>query len=164
MPYGTPQGTRENDDYEKAASVALEERPRQSYRNFGEGSQMAKARATGDAARASLRKSLSGLATRLQNSRQLRRGNIVLRLGGAEGGEFRLECTDGGVRINEGLVADTEAAPLLEVFGDSNTIRAIIDGEKDAVRQFYAGGIRIRGDLRYFSDVAVELGILKEPL
>jgi hypothetical protein len=124
---------------------------------------MAKARATGEAARASFRKSLNGLAARLQNSRSLRRGNVVLRLAGAEAGDYSLECADGGVRINEGPVT-SEAPPLFEVFGDSNTIRAIIDGEKDAVRQFYAGGIRIRGDLRYFSDVAVELGILKEPL
>jgi hypothetical protein len=26
------------------------------------------------------------------------------------------------------------------------------------------GGLRIRGDLRYFSDLAVELGILETPL
>lgn len=124
---------------------------------------MAKARATGPAARASLKKSLDGLAARLQSSRGLRRGNVVLHLAGAEAGDYSLECTEGGVRINEGRVM-SETPPLLEVFGDANTIRAIIDGEKDPVRQFYAGGLRIRGDLRYFSDVAVELGILKEPL
>ena len=124
---------------------------------------MAKARTTGGAARASFKQSLTGLAARLQSSRRLRRGNVVLRLAGAEAGEYSLECTEDGVRINEGPIG-SDTPPLLEVFGDSNTIRAIIDGEKDAVRQFYAGGIRIRGDLRYFSDVAVELGILKEPL
>jgi hypothetical protein len=94
----------------------------------------------------------------------LRAGNVVLHLVGSEAGDYCLECSGGGVRINEGAGVGTDPPPLLEVFGDSNVIRAIIDGEKDAVRQFYAGGIRIRGDLRYFSDLALELGILKEPL
>ena len=125
---------------------------------------MAKARTTGGAARASFRKSLDGLAARLKDSRRIRKGNVLLRVAGAEAGDYIVECSDAGVRINEGTGVSMDPLPVLEVFGDSNTIRAIIDGEKDPVRQFYAGGIRIRGDLRYFSDVALELGILKEPL
>lgn len=125
---------------------------------------MPKTRTTAGTARASFRKSLDGLAARLKDSRRVRKGNVLLRLGGPEAGDYVLECTDGGVRINEGAGAGIDSSPVLEVMGDSNTIRAIIDGEKDAVRQFYAGGIRIRGDLRYFSDLALELGILKQPL
>jgi hypothetical protein len=50
------------------------------------------------------------------------------------------------------------------VLGDANVVRAIFDGEKDAVKQFLVGGLRVRGDLRHFSDLFLELGILKTPL
>ena len=43
-------------------------------------------------------------------------------------------------------------------------INAILAGTKDARKEFLAGGFRVRGDLRYLSNVALELGILKEPL
>jgi hypothetical protein len=48
--------------------------------------------------------------------------------------------------------------------GDANTVRAILDGDRDAREQFLAGGLRVQGDLRYLSDLALELGVLKEPL
>ena len=54
-------------------------------------------------------------------------------------------------------------APLIEVFGDRKRIQAIIDGEKDPRAQFLAGGLRVRGDLRYLSDLAVDIGLLDEP-
>ncbi len=124
---------------------------------------MAKAATKQNATHTAVRKSLSSLAARLGKSRYLRPGKLVLRLGGAAAGDYCLDCRGDGVTVVAGPVG-TETPALVEVIGDAQTIRAIIDGEKDAVKQFYAGGIRIRGDLRYFSDVAVELGILKQPL
>ena len=53
---------------------------------------------------------------------------------------------------------------FIEVMGDANTVRAILDGETDTREQFLAGGLRVWGDLRYLSDLALELGVLKEPL
>jgi hypothetical protein len=64
----------------------------------------------------------------------------------------------------ESPAAGADELPLVEVLADAETVRAIIDGEKDAQKQFFSGGIRVRGDLRYFSDLAVELGLLKTPL
>jgi len=32
------------------------------------------------------------------------------------------------------------------------------------LKHFLAGGFRVRGDLRYFSDLAMEIGILENPL
>jgi hypothetical protein len=66
-------------------------------------------------------------------------------------------------------VLDAADAPLdrevaLEIRGDAETVQAIIDGEKDAAKEFFAGGIRVRGDLRYLSDVMLELGLLERPL
>jgi hypothetical protein len=51
----------------------------------------------------------------------------------------------------------------LEVYGDAERIRGIVEGEKDAVREFLAGGLRVRGDLRYLSELGLELGFLRRP-
>lgn len=84
---------------------------------------------------------------------------------------FRFNDTDDAtVRLAKGRAEitadedDLERQPLLEVMGDRKRIQAILDGKKDARAQFLAGGLRIRGDLRYFGELAVELGILDEPL
>ena len=57
----------------------------------------------------------------------------------------------------------TAGAPHVEVIGDANRIRAILEGRKEGRLQFYAGGIRVRGDLQYLSDLAYEMGLIKEP-
>jgi hypothetical protein len=46
--------------------------------------------------------------------------------------------------------------------GDADRIGAILDGSKEGRLQFYAGGICVRGDLHYLSELAYELGLVKE--
>ena len=58
----------------------------------------------------------------------------------------------------------TDQAPTIEIMGDARRIQAALSGDKDPRVLFLAGGFRIRGDLAYFSDLVVELGILKEPI
>jgi hypothetical protein len=95
----------------------------------------------------------------------MKRGDIVFRLTGSGGGtSYRVECGDGQARVAETTIASTGSAPLIEVIGDARSIQSILAGEKDARMQFLAGGFRVRGDLRYLSDVALELGLIKEPL
>jgi hypothetical protein len=50
------------------------------------------------------------------------------------------------------------------VIGDPTRLQAILRGKKDARRQFFAGGIRIRGDMHYLSEVGMRLGFLKTPI
>jgi hypothetical protein len=121
-------------------------------------------RGTGGARATELHKSLDRAAQKLEESTSLRPGHIVLRLGGAGGGNFAFQCSEGKVRLVESPTAGADELPLVEVLADAETARAIIDGEKDAQKQFFSGGIRVRGDLRYFSDLAVELGLLETPL
>jgi hydrogenase maturation factor HypE len=106
--------------------------------------------------------SLGTLAVRLADARTTRVGNIVLRLSGKGGGTYRLACGHQEVRVAE--TVDVDAPPLIEVIGDAEAVRAILNGKVDARKQFLAGGIRVRGDLQYLSDLALELGLLKEPL
>jgi hypothetical protein len=120
-------------------------------------------RDSGDASEI-VRKSLGGLAKKLQGSEELREGTVVLRLGGPAGGDYHFESDGQEVRLVDAAEAALDREPLLEILGEAETIRSIIDGEKDAAKQFFAGGIRVRGDLRYLSDVAIKLGLLDQPL
>lgn len=87
----------------------------------------------------------------------------VVRFRFSDGGDAVIRCSRGKAELSDELGA-IEGEPLIEVMGDRKRIQAIIDGKKDARLQFLGGGLRVRGDLRYFSDVAMELGILREPL
>jgi hypothetical protein len=107
---------------------------------------------------------LGGLARKLDASVNLRTGDIVLHLAGSGGGEYCLSSRAGKTTVSSAGRGPEDRRPLIEVWGDASVIRAILTGEKSAVKQFMVGGLRIRGDLRYFSDLAVELGILETPL
>jgi putative sterol carrier protein len=82
-------------------------------------------------------------------------------LTGADGGDYIVDCSQGG-RIEKEYSSIRQ--PTIEIIGDAKRIKAIFEGKKDARKQFLAGGIRVRGDLRYLSDMLLELGILTEPL
>jgi hypothetical protein len=108
--------------------------------------------------------SLARLADRANECRSLRPGDIYLHLSGTEGGEYRINHSNGKTTVSRSIRPISDRKSVLDVWGDANVVRAIIDGERDPVAQFLIGGLRIRGDLRYFSTVAVELGLLKQPL
>jgi hypothetical protein len=112
----------------------------------------------------SVKGTLERLRGRLDKCRAVKPGSVDLHLSGASGGEYRISSRAGKTAISSAVAREAGPAPLVEIWGDSDTICAIIEGKKDPVRQFLAGGIRVRGNLRYFSDVAVELGILQKPL
>ncbi len=104
---------------------------------------------------------LKGFAKRLDKTKALKKGLIILRLTGSDGGEYCLDCSTKSVRVTKRVPRNTS---LIEIMGEAKRIRAIFDGKKDARAQFLAGGFRIRGDLRYLSDLAIKLDIIKEPL
>jgi hypothetical protein len=107
---------------------------------------------------------LERISERLAKSRSVKQGDIVFRLTGDGGGTFLVECGPGSARVTPLPSTAPDRAPILEVIGDAARVHAVLAGEKDARMQFLAGAFRVRGDLRYLSDVALELGLLKEPL
>jgi hypothetical protein len=111
-----------------------------------------------------MKESLQNLADKLSKNRSLRPGNIVFHLSGDGGGTYVLECGSNEVNVSENVAAGVGRPTLVEVIGDAAAIRAVLDGEVDAREQFLSGGIRVRGDLRYVSDSALELGLLDKPL
>ncbi len=109
--------------------------------------------------------SLTQLSKKLGGCTSFQSGDIMLHLSGDAGGEYSISCVGNKATIAKKMQGSADRKPLFEVWGDANVIRAILDGEKDAVKQFLGGkNMRIRGNLRRFSDIAVELGILKNPL
>jgi hypothetical protein len=69
----------------------------------------------------------------------------------------------GGVRLVK-AAPRPDAAPAIEIIGDARNISGVLTGQKNALKHFLAGGFRVRRDLRYFSDLALEMGILQNPL
>ena len=108
----------------------------------------------------SLRDSKSYLikvAKRLSNLEYLEPGYISFRLTGLSGGNYFIFCTTKEALSYEGI---PPTAPIIEVIGDAGRIQSILEGRKDARKQFLAGGFRFRGNLRYLNDIALGLGII----
>jgi hypothetical protein len=94
----------------------------------------------------------------------LRKGQIVLHLSGTGGGDYCFDCAPGKAKFAAGASGLEQGTPLIEVTGSASVIRAILEGKKDPLKQFAAGGLSIRGDLAHFSEIALELGIIDTPL
>jgi hypothetical protein len=108
---------------------------------------------------------LTEIAGRLDRSRAGGRGDIVVHVSGATTGTYRLAHDGQQVRVEEGpSAASASTTPRLEVIADAQALQSILDGTVDAREQFLAGGLRVRGDLRYLSDIGLELGLLKHAL
>ena len=120
---------------------------------------VARHRAGLPALRAAFAAALETLATH----RLLRPGAIVINSGSAAGG-LVAHVDGGGSTLAELDTLTPPAHPMLEVIGDPRRIAAIIRGEKDARMQFFAGGIRVRGDMAYLSAIGTKLGFLDQPL
>ena len=108
-----------------------------------------------------LSSALREVTEKLADCRSLKKGTILFRTTDDEG-QFALECSDRGVQIRQDPSQQTPAA--IEIIGSSRQLRGVLAGEIDARARFLAGAFRVRGDLRYLSDLAVELNLLKEPL
>lgn len=102
---------------------------------------------------------LNEFCTRLALATRLRRGKILFKLTEPDG-EFCLDCEPGNVRVSKEIPA---AGHDIQVYGPASRILAILEGKKDGRAQFLAGGIRVRGNMAYLSDLALQLGIIKEP-
>jgi hypothetical protein len=119
-----------------------------------------KTRAKPERAAVNLDATVNAVAERVRNARSRRHGTILLRLTGPGGGDYAVQSTEGTMRV---LKEIPHAPHQFEVIGDARRIQAILEGKKEGRAQFFAGGIRIRGDLQYLSELAHELGLIKEP-
>jgi hypothetical protein len=97
----------------------------------------------------------------LTKDRRCRSGHLIFRLGTA--GDVHLRTAEDGVSVVDGVPGRTDL-PRAEVIGPAGLIRAILERKKAARAHFLAGGFRVRGDLRYLSEVAMALGILDRPI
>lgn len=104
---------------------------------------------------------LHHFASRLSSTKTVRDGYIVLRLTGVSGGNYCFQCKGGRVALTQDPPSGNHP---IELIGNAERIRSVLDGKKDARAQFLAGGFRVRGDVRYISDLGMELGILKQPI
>lgn len=101
---------------------------------------------------------LDEVARTLNKRKKFRAGQVVFDTG--ESGAVHLDASDAEVSVRQGRPT-RRRGPRVEVLGKPAVIRSILDGDVDARARFFAGGLRVRGDLRYLSEVAMELGWLK---
>jgi hypothetical protein len=97
---------------------------------------------------------------KFEDSRLRREGTILFRFVGEGGGDFHVHSHQGGCAISREAGM---APPLVEIIGDPESIRSVLEGGHEGLAQFYRGGIRIRGDLQYLSELAHDLGFIREP-
>ncbi len=103
---------------------------------------------------------LSDVGRKFEGARTRRAGSILLRMTGDGGGDFFLNSTSTSCNVSR---EPMDGPPHVEVIGDVDSLRAILEKRREGRLQFYAGGIRVRGDLHYLSEIAHEMGFIKEP-
>jgi len=103
------------------------------------------------------------VAERLQRERVLQPGSIVLHSGSGAGG-ILLKSSEAGVELRSLEPGDETGSALVEVTCDPARLTSIIEGKKDARMQFFAGGIRVRGDMTYLSQIGMQIGFLDRPI
>jgi predicted lipid carrier protein YhbT len=103
---------------------------------------------------------LKKLVGRAPGCRALRKSSIVIRTVGDSGRDYYIDCSPDSAKLTNAPLSP----PTVEVIGDVRNIEGLLLGQKDPRKLFFAGGLRVRGDLRYLSNLATELGILKQPL
>jgi hypothetical protein len=104
---------------------------------------------------------LKKLVARMTGCRALRKGSILIRtVDGGGGRAYYLDCAPERVTVASAPLTP----PTIEIIGNARNLESLLLGKKDPRKLFFAGALRVRGDLRYLSNLAVELGILKQPL
>jgi len=74
--------------------------------------------------------------------------------------QFALEGMGGTPRVNRGR---GDGPHQVEVRGPAAVLRAVAEGRQEPARALAAGGIRVRGDLRYLEAVLKDAGLLECP-
>lgn len=104
-------------------------------------------------------KALETVAKRFASLEARKPGAIQFRLTGGESGEFALEVDDR--RQVKQTAGKSRQKPRIQVTGDGKQVRMVLEGKREATKAFLAGGIQVRGDIRYLERVLLELKLLK---
>lgn len=110
---------------------------------------------------ATLANAVQAIGARLHREGVLRPGQIAFRSGGAAGDGFVLSATEACAATQPG---EPDTQPLLEIIGSPDRIQAILSGRRDGRALFFLGGIRVRGDMHYLSELGMKLGFLRTPI
>jgi len=104
-----------------------------------------------------LQASLGNLTQKLTGAVRAKPGSIVIHATDAAESYF-LEGTSGSLSLTG---AERAGEAIVRVSGPSRTLKAILDGKKDAARAFVAGGLMVRGDLEYLEALLKDAGMLQ---
>jgi SCP-2 sterol transfer family len=123
-------------------------------RNKPKASPTSKARASGG-----MEAVLLALGGRVSNAVPRAHGSILVHCTDTDE-QFALEGMGGTPRVNRGR---GDGPHQVEVRGPAAVLRAVAEGRQEPARALAAGGIRVRGDLRYLEAVLKDAGLLECP-
>lgn len=86
---------------------------------------------------------LTGVREKVASSRMEGTALYQFSLSGDEGGDFYVRVADGGGQVEEGVAEE----PDLTVSMTDQTFRALADGKMSATSAFFAGKIKLKGDM-----------------
>jgi len=102
---------------------------------------------------------LQSLASRIrEHPGPLGSHRIRLSLHGEGGGVWTLQTDAAGVSLVPG---EGDGAPTVEVIAEVDAIRPVLEGSQDGRAAFFAGGIRVRGDVLAIEQFSAALGTHK---
>jgi hypothetical protein len=104
---------------------------------------------------------LKAVLAKLSAEGLLRPGLIAIRTRAAPDHGLALRTDASGTTIVHGPQREE---PLIEIIGDSDRIGAVVSGQRDARKTFLLGGMRVRGDLAYLSELGMKLGLFDRPI
>jgi hypothetical protein len=104
-------------------------------------------------------KALEAVATRFASMEARKTGAIQFQLTGQEGGQFALEV-DQQRRVKQ-IAGMSPLKQKILVTGNGKQVRMVLEGKRSAAKAFLAGGVQVRGDIRYLESVLRELKLLK---
>lgn len=104
-------------------------------------------------------KALEAITKRFASVETREPGAIQFQLTGDEGGDFALEV-DNRRQVKQ-TAGNSQQKRKILVTGDGDKVRMVLEGKRDPAKAFLAGGIQVRGDIRYLERVLQELKLLK---
>jgi hypothetical protein len=107
----------------------------------------------------SLEAALLALAGKVSSAIPRAQGSIVVHCTDT-GEDFALDGMGSTPRVNRGR---GDGPHQVEVRGPAAVLQAIAEGRQEPTRALAAGGIRVRGDLRYLEAVLKDVGMLACP-
>ncbi len=107
----------------------------------------------------SLGEAVVNTAKKLARTKARSPGAIQFELSGRQGGAFEINV-DRRLRVTC-RKGPSRRKPRIRIVGSDKNVRMVLEGKRDARKAFFAGGLQVRGDIRYLERLLEDLKLMK---